>query len=103
MKPMTYQHRTSIPGPHPSLPGHFPGHPVVPGVVILDHILSALQHWVGEVQLESLPIVKFLEPIYPDDEFIISLETGDHQQFRFLCLADDRTKVSGQLNITQQP
>ena len=27
---------------HPSLPGHFPGQPVVPGVVILDAVQAAI-------------------------------------------------------------
>ena len=28
---------------HPSLPGHFPGHPIVPGVVLLDRVLEAIE------------------------------------------------------------
>ena len=28
---------------HPSLPGHFPGRPLVPGVVLLDRVLEAIE------------------------------------------------------------
>ena len=28
---------------HPCLPGHFPGSPLVPGVVVLDQVLAAIE------------------------------------------------------------
>src|SRR3546814_5615986 len=28
---------------HPALPGHFPGRPIVPGVVIVDRVLDAIE------------------------------------------------------------
>ena len=31
------------PADHPRLPGHFPGQPIVPGVVVLDHVLAAIE------------------------------------------------------------
>jgi 3-hydroxymyristoyl/3-hydroxydecanoyl-(acyl carrier protein) dehydratase len=30
----------TIPAEHPALPGHFPGRPVVPGALLLDHVLG---------------------------------------------------------------
>src|SRR3546814_2617840 len=32
---------------HPSLPGHFPGRPLVPGVVVLDRVLDAIEAHAG--------------------------------------------------------
>lgn len=32
---------------HPALPGHFPGNPVVPGVLLLDRLLAGLQAETG--------------------------------------------------------
>lgn len=54
---------------HPSLPGHFPGQPIVPGVVLLDRVLSTAQTWLGRpVQLQTLQQAKFITPLLPDEE-----------------------------------
>ena len=42
---MTFEVTRAIRADHPSLPGHFPGTPLVPGVVILDEIVAALAEW----------------------------------------------------------
>jgi 3-hydroxyacyl-[acyl-carrier-protein] dehydratase len=54
---------------HPAFAGHFPGRPIVPGVVLLSEVLEAvladaeLAAWVGRAP--RLGIVKFLAPVGP--------------------------------------
>ena len=55
-----------VPSGHPSLPGHFPQHPIVPGVLLLDHVLSNLQRVTGR-QVMALRQVKFLAALQPQE------------------------------------
>src|SRR3546814_12694558 len=50
---------------HPAVPGHFPGRPIVPGVVILDRVLDAIEAAHGPLGALRLPQVKFLRPLLP--------------------------------------
>lgn len=52
---------------HPSLPGHFPQHPLVPGVLVLDHVLSNLQRATGR-RVERLRQVKFTTALRPQEQ-----------------------------------
>jgi len=56
-----------IPAEHPSLPGHFPGNPVVPGVVLLDQVASALER-AGAGRFARIAAVKFIAPLRPDED-----------------------------------
>jgi 3-hydroxymyristoyl/3-hydroxydecanoyl-(acyl carrier protein) dehydratase len=49
---------------HPALPGHFPGEPVVPGVVVLDCVLALIG--AGCETPRSLAWVKFARPLLPE-------------------------------------
>ncbi len=51
---------------HPALPGHFPGNPVVPGVVLLDEAFALILLAHCGRTLAGLPAVKFTAPVGPD-------------------------------------
>ena len=64
----------TIPLEHPAIPGHFPGHPVVPGVLILEEVRKIAAGWLGyEMGIRRLPQVKFLAPLLPGDLAIVEL------------------------------
>ena len=60
---------------HPSLEGHFPGNPVVPGVLVLDRVAAILEAWTGQpVGAAALPQVKFVQPLLPGQRAEVSLQ-----------------------------
>lgn len=53
---------------HPAFAGHFPGHPIVPGVVLLDEALQALASAEGiELGALQVSVAKFLVPVRPGE------------------------------------
>ena len=57
---MTFEACRAITRDHPSLPGHFPDTPLVPGVLILDEVLAALVSGAKIASLPAIRTVKFL-------------------------------------------
>lgn len=86
----------SIPHDHPSLPGHFPGRPIVPGVVLLEQVIAAIEHRHGALGPLRLPQVKFLQPLLPGELATIALE-GDAPRWRFRVLRGDVVLASGEV------
>jgi len=81
---------------HPSLPGHFPGHPLVPGVVLLDHVVAAIEASHGPLGALRLPQVKFLQPLLPGQEAAIELD-GQAPRWRFRVLRGDAVLATGEV------
>ncbi|WP_426955908.1 hypothetical protein [Muricoccus radiodurans] len=69
---MMHSARFSLPADHPCLPGHFPGRPVVPGVVLLDAVLEAARG-AGFGEPVGLASAKFLRPVGPEEVVDIAL------------------------------
>ncbi len=58
---------------HPSLAGHFPGRPVVPGVVVLDQTIALILCDRPNRSVIALREVKFLSPVLPGDVVTIEI------------------------------
>jgi acyl-coenzyme A synthetase/AMP-(fatty) acid ligase len=56
---------------HPALPGHFPGNPLVPGVVILARVAEAIRTTFPQIELGTLTSARFHAPLKPGKAFSI--------------------------------
>lgn len=81
---------------HPSLPGHFPGEPIVPGVLLLERVIAALEAAHGPLPPLRLPQVKFLQPLRPGEPAEIRLD-GAPPRWRFRVLRGDTLLASGEV------
>ena len=83
---------------HPSLAGHFPGNPVIPGVVLLETVLTTCKAWLPESRVSGLESVKFLRPVRPGDRFEVTLRRDGDDAIRFRCVDGETVFASGILH-----
>lgn len=83
---------------HPAYAGHFPGRPILPGVVLLDEALLALAALPGvaatTVQIKS---AKFLSPVQPGERLSLEYSAMAAGVFCFELKAAERVIASGVL------
>lgn len=92
----------SIAADHPAYAGHFPGRPVLPGVVLLDAALNALgcagpapsRHW-------ELSNAKFLSAVRPGETLTLQHETLPNGSVRFAIHAAERAVANGLLVLSR--
>lgn len=86
-----------VPEEHPAFAGHFPGHPILPGVVLLDRAIMLAQSQGAEVGL-TVSQCKFLSPVGPGDALVFALTPDARGGWRFAVeAADGRPAASGSL------
>lgn len=86
----------SIPADHPCLAGHFPGHPIVPGVLLLEQVLAAIESSHAPLGALRLPQVKFLQPLLPDEVATVELQ-GGAPRWRFRITRGTELLASGEV------
>lgn len=88
-----------IPADHPALPGHFPGHPVVPGVVLLASVIQALSRQHGRaVRVTGFPAIKFLAPLLPEQAFDVRLNAKAPGRTAFEIVSGAATLANGTIS-----
>ncbi len=90
----------SIPLNHPAYAGHFPGQPILPGVVLLDAALHALAgvHGISAAsgQIKS---AKFLSPVRPGDLLTLHYTVSAPHGFRFDIRSEARVVANGAVDF----
>ncbi len=88
-----------IPADHASFSGHFPGNPIVPGVLLLDAALYSIAAVCG-LAYEGCTIsaAKFLSAVHPGELLQLIFEPENPQRMSFTIHAPDRLVASGLLN-----
>jgi 3-hydroxymyristoyl/3-hydroxydecanoyl-(acyl carrier protein) dehydratase len=87
---------------HPSLAGHFPGRPIVPGVVVLDRAFALLLRDRPGQRVSTLREVKLLAPVLPGDAVTIEIVHTQPDCLTFIGKVRQLTVLRGriQLNMT---
>ena len=92
MNPSVLHTPLALPADHPALAGHFPGHPIYPGVVLLDAAIGAIEaHFATTVR--GLPVAKFLAPVRPGMALMLHAERGT-ADVRFEIATSDGVRVA---------
>jgi 3-hydroxyacyl-[acyl-carrier-protein] dehydratase len=95
----TTTHRASlrIAAEHPALPGHFPGRPIVPGVVLLDCVVNAAEAWLERtLVVGALRHAKFTSMLLPEETAALELQAaGQELRFTITRLLDPSAHPAG--------
>ena len=89
---------------HPALPGHFPGQPLIPGALLLDETLHAIEQLRGTEAAVvcgwELEAVKFHRAARPAEQLLLSIEANAqaaHTRYAFQISAAGTLIASGRL------
>lgn len=87
-----------IPADHPAYSGHFPGRPILPGVVLLDAALHALATLQGVPAIRGqIKAAKFFSPVKPGEALTLHYTPSPASGFRFEIRCVDR--VGAERNV----
>ncbi len=83
---------------HAALAGHFPGAPVLPGVVLLDETVRALEQAQGGAPLHwTVGVAKFLKPVQPGETLTLEYEPLPNGSMRFAVSSAGHPVANGVL------
>ncbi|MGH8318354.1 MAG: hypothetical protein ACREUL_10290 [Steroidobacteraceae bacterium] len=93
----------SIAATHPAFDGHFPGAPVLPGVVMLDEAIRAIELADGgEPRCWRIASVKFLKAIGPGEPLVLEQERLASGAIRFSLSSAGQAVAGGRAGVLSE-
>ena len=88
---------------HPAFAGHFPGLPILPGALLLDEALRAIETDRNlDLTQWQLTAAKFLEPARPGDALAIEHSAAPGGTLRFAVRIAGRPALTGTLSLSSE-
>jgi 3-hydroxyacyl-[acyl-carrier-protein] dehydratase len=84
---------------HPAFAGHFPGRPIVPGVVLID-LAKAIVEKQTATKISGIASAKFLSPALPAEVLLLDYDSS-HRKGNFEIRCSDRRVASGRFIFAQ--
>ena len=85
-----------VPPDHPAFPGHFPGQPILPGVLLLDRALCfAAEVFALDIAALRVASTKFLSPVAPGETLLFSLQQKPSGSIQFDVRCGERSIATG--------
>ncbi|MGH8821616.1 MAG: 3-hydroxyacyl-ACP dehydratase FabZ family protein [Rhodoferax sp.] len=84
-----------VPPDHPAFAGHFPGTPILPGVVLLDTVVRLAPGAAAGVA--EIAAAKFFSPVTPGESLVITYTHAAGAGLRFNIVCAARRVASGTL------
>lgn len=78
--------------------GHFPGHPVLPAVVQVLMVQVVLEAIGQQAELASVPQAKFLAPLGPDTDILLTLSKG-RREGRWECTLHSGETLAARIQL----
>jgi 3-hydroxyacyl-[acyl-carrier-protein] dehydratase len=89
-----YRASEAISERHPALPGHFPGNPIIPGVLVLARVVNAVDAAFNR-KVREIPVAKFHAPLRPAERFEIELSQAGPHSVKFRVTRGETLIASG--------
>ncbi|HSE77127.1 MAG TPA: 3-hydroxyacyl-ACP dehydratase [Alphaproteobacteria bacterium] len=83
----------------PSLDGHFPGNPIVPGVVLLERAISAIASGLGGAQPVEVKWAKFRAAVRPPATITLAAHLEPHGIVNFELRQGERVVLDGVVRV----
>ena len=91
----------SITVDHASLEGHFPGNPVIPGVVIMQKVFETVSQAKPSTHYKIV-MTKFLQPLIPPATLSVYLTEKSENTITFKAMVDNDVISNGIIEVKEQ-